>query len=337
VLAQSLLRTLLGPLNSQNWFTMSNLSQIYDVDLKLLRCFCTIVEEGSFTAAQSVLNLSQSMLSEYLKSLEIRLGVRLCQRGPKGFKLYHEGEVVYQAAKELFASVENFKQRASNLNDSAGHELIIGVQDHIVDNPRSRIAEAISRLAEYYPNARFKLEVMLGFQMTGHVADGLIHVGIGLTDDHFSQLTFEPLFPEAAAIYCGRAHPLFHIRDSDITMEQIENAVYANRGHLEHFHPERIRNAATRGDIGYGAHAHMTLILSGRNIGYLPDHVAQPHVETGMLRVLRQDLTRKVHAIAAVTGPSSSEFKLARRFVDCLIDTHMESIPMTSKLAMVAS
>ena len=60
---------------------MSGPSQIYDVDLKLLRCFCAIVEEGSFTAAQATLNLSQSVLSEHLKSLEIRLGTRLCQRG----------------------------------------------------------------------------------------------------------------------------------------------------------------------------------------------------------------------------------------------------------------
>ena len=48
----------------------------YDIDLKLLRSFCCIVEEGSFTSAQAALNLSQSALSEYLKSLEIRLGTQ---------------------------------------------------------------------------------------------------------------------------------------------------------------------------------------------------------------------------------------------------------------------
>ena len=103
---------------------MSGPSQIYDVDLKLLRCFCAIVEEGSFTAAQATLNLSQSVLSEHLKSLEIRLGTRLCQRGPKGFKLYREGEVVYQAAKDLFASIELFKQRASTINETSFGEHI---------------------------------------------------------------------------------------------------------------------------------------------------------------------------------------------------------------------
>ena len=304
---------------------MSNLTQIYDIDLKLLRCFCTIVEEGSFTGAQATLNLSQSMLSEYLKSLEIRVGARLCQRGPKGFKLFREGEIVYEAARELFASVETFRQRASNLNDGAGHELVIGIQDNVVDNPKACVSQAIARFCEYYPNVRFRLEIMLGFQMTGRVADGFIHVGVGLVNDQFSQLTFERLFDEEAQFYCGRAHPLFSIADAEISQEQIESATYANRGHLEYYHPERTRNASTRGDIGHGAHAHMVLILSGRNIGYLPDHVAAPHVAAGTLRALRPDLTRLVTEVAAITGPSSNDFKLARRFVDCLIDTHMEA------------
>jgi DNA-binding transcriptional LysR family regulator len=305
---------------------LSNLTQIYDIDLKLLKCFCTIVEEGSFTGAQATLNLSQSMLSEYLKSLEVRLGTRLCQRGPKGFKLFREGEIVYEAAKELFASVETFRQRASNLNDGAGHELVIGIQDNIVDNPKARVAEAITRFYEYYPNIRFRLEIMLGFQLTGRVADGFVHVGVGLVNDQFSQLNFEHLFDEEAHFYCSRAHPLFAIDESEISQEQIESATYANRGHLELYHPERTRNAQTRGDIGHGAHAHMMLILSGRNIGYLPDHVAAPHVKAGKLRALRPDLTRLVTQVAAFTGPRSSDFRLALRFVDCLIDTHMEAL-----------
>lgn len=306
---------------------MSNLSQIYDVDLKLLRCFCTIVEEGSFTAAQATLNLSQSMLSEYLKSLEIRLGTRLCQRGPKGFKLFREGEVVYQAAKELFASIETFKQRASNINEGTIYELSLGIQDGIVDHPKCRVADAMERFSEYYPNVRFKVEIMLGFQMIGRVADGLIHVGIGLINDQFHQLAFEHLYDEHAWICCAPKHPLFHVADEDLTREMIETATYCHRGHLEYFHPERVRQSETRGDIGHGAQAHLALILSGRNIGYLPSHMAERYVEQGLLRVLRSDMTHLVNPITAITGPSSSDFKLARRFVDCLIDLHMEAAP----------
>ncbi len=304
---------------------MSGLSQIYDVDLKLLRCFCAIVEEGSFTAAQATLNLSQSVLSEHLKSLEIRLGTRLCQRGPKGFKLFREGEVVYQAAKELFASIELFKQRASTINETSFGELVVGIQDGIVDNPNARISEAIERFTDYYPNIRFKIEIMLGFQMAGKVADGLIHVGIGLVTDQFEQLSFERLFDEVSLLCCGRSHMLFDVPDRMITTEHIASTAYCNRGHLEDIYPATNGHYfKTLGDIGHGAHAKLALVLSGRNIGYVPQHVAKLHIESGALRVIKPELTRRVTPITAVTRPNSPDFKLAERFVDSLVDIHME-------------
>jgi DNA-binding transcriptional LysR family regulator len=293
--------------------------------LKLLRCFCAIVEEGSFTAAQATLNLSQSVLSEHLKSLEIRLGTRLCQRGPKGFKLYREGEVVYQAAKDLFASIELFKQRASTINETSYGELVVGIQDGIVDNPNARISEAIERFTAYYPNIRFRIEIMLGFQMAGKVADGLIHVGIGLVTDQFEQLSFERLFDEVTLLCCGRTHVLFDVPDRMITTEHIASTAYCSRGHLEDIHPAANSHYfKTLGDIGHGAHAKLALVLSGRNIGYVLEHIAKPHIESGALRVIRPELTRRVSPITAVTRPNSPDFKLAERFVDSLIDIHME-------------
>jgi len=303
---------------------MSTISQIYDIDLKLLRCFCTIVEEKSFTAAQAALNLSQSTLSENLKSLEIRLGTRLCRRGPKGFKLFREGEAVYAAAKELFASIEAFKQKASNINQNAAYELSIGVQDGIVENPHARIHEAIQRFSDYYPNVRFRMEVMLGFQLTGRVADGMVHVGIGLINEQYPQLTCQHLFDEQGYMCCGDKHPLFAVPDGELTMAEIETAAYCNRGHLERYHPERTRQGAAHGDIGLGIQSQLALILSGRNIGYVLDHMADPLIAAGSLRALRPDLLRLVNPVTAMTGPAVADFKLARRFVDCLIDVHME-------------
>lgn len=299
---------------------MSHISQIYDIDLKLLRCFCTIVEERSFTAAQAALNLSQSTLSENLKSLEIRLGTRLCRRGPKGFKLFREGEVVYKAAKELFASVEAFKQKASNINQNAVYELSIGIQDGIVENPSARIHDAIHRFSDYYPNVRFRMEVMLGFQLAGRVADGIVHVGIGLVNEHYPQLTYEHLFDEQGFMCCSSRHPFFATPDEQLTLADIESAAYCNRGHLEYYHPERARS----GDIGLGIQSQLALILSGRNIGYVLDHTAEPLIAAGSLRALRPDLVRIVNPVTALMGPASADFKLARQFVDCLIDVHME-------------
>jgi LysR family transcriptional regulator, transcriptional activator for bauABCD operon len=296
---------------------MARLSQIYDVDLKLLRCFCAIVEGGGFNAAQAALNLSQSVLSEHLKSLEVRLGVRLCQRGPKGFKLFRDGEMVYQAAQELFAAMDVFRQCVSVLHDEAYGELSVGLQDGVLDNPQSRISEALELFSERHPEVRFKVEIMLGYQMIGRVADGAVHVGIGLPSDQFEQLSFEPLFNETHTLCCGRTHPLFDLPDWSITMEQIEAATACSRGRQG-----RPRHLNRGGDVGHGVQARLALILCGRNVGYVADHAARPHIEAGYLRELRPDAVVRTSPISAVTRPGTSDHRLARRFVDSLIASH---------------
>ncbi len=51
--------------------------QVQDTDLKLLRIFETIVRCGGFAAAQPILNIGASSISEYMSQLETRLGLRL--------------------------------------------------------------------------------------------------------------------------------------------------------------------------------------------------------------------------------------------------------------------
>lgn len=307
--------------------------QVHDIDLKLLRCFCVIVEEGSFTAAQAALNLSQSALSEYLKSLELRLGVRLCQRGPKGFRLYPEGEIVYRAAKEVFASIDVFKLRSAELSDGAGYQLTVAVQDGIVENPQARIPEAIARFSEYYPNVGLTIEASCGFRILGRVADGALDIGIALMNDQFQNLAFEQLFVERAYLCCGNKHPLFDIADADLTRDLIETYSYCHRGRVEHIHPDPESGFPHRGDIGHGSEAHLALILSGRNIGYLPDYVAAPLSERKRLRILRPDLIQSETPVVAVTTKAGLGFRILRTFLDCLIDSQLETGPGRRKPA----
>jgi DNA-binding transcriptional LysR family regulator len=66
-------------------------SRLDTVDLRLLRVFATVVEARGFTAAQTILNVSGSTISNQISALETRLGVKLCRRGRAGFKLTEDG------------------------------------------------------------------------------------------------------------------------------------------------------------------------------------------------------------------------------------------------------
>lgn len=302
---------------------MSRLKQISDIDLKLLRVFCEIVEQGSLASAQARLNISQSVISEYLKSLEIRLGVNLCQRGPSGFKLFRQGEEIYRAAKRLFAAVDAFKSDLAVVNDGLVGELSIALQDSVLTNPDARIHEGLRRFASLVGNrVRLKVEVMVGFQLIGRVTDGQAHLGIGLGSPRARKLTQRRLFHERLTLYCAMGHPLFDLPDALLTREDIEAHPYCSRGHLEPREFTQADRLVQTGDIGLGAEAQMALILSGRNLGFLPDHVAQPLVRQGHLRPLRPDLTRRSEAVCAITRRNDPSLKVLNRLIEVLVDAH---------------
>ena len=72
------------------------LAQVSDFDIRLLKLFRSVVECGGFSAAESVLGIGRSAISQQMSDLEQRLGLRLCQRGRAGFALTEEGREVYQ-------------------------------------------------------------------------------------------------------------------------------------------------------------------------------------------------------------------------------------------------
>ena len=85
------------------------LPNLSDIDLRLLRVFFAVVLSRGFAAAQRDLGISASNISVHISQLEQRLGVRLCERGRKGFRLTDEGQLIYDAALNLFRATDNFR------------------------------------------------------------------------------------------------------------------------------------------------------------------------------------------------------------------------------------
>jgi len=75
------------------------------MDWDKLRIFHAVAEAGSFTHAGNTLNLSQSAVSRQISSLEDNLKSPLFHRHARGLKLTEQGEILYQAAHEIFAKL----------------------------------------------------------------------------------------------------------------------------------------------------------------------------------------------------------------------------------------
>lgn len=91
--------------------------------------FVAVVEEGSFTAAARRLRLSKSFVSERVKAIEDRLGVRLLDRTTRSLRMTEAGEAFYGRAARAMAEAKAAQEEAQAHQASPVGRLRVAVFD----------------------------------------------------------------------------------------------------------------------------------------------------------------------------------------------------------------
>ncbi|MFF0537708.1 LysR family transcriptional regulator [Streptomyces coelicoflavus] len=81
-------------------------AQRMNVELRHLRCFLAVAEEGGFTAAAHRLHLAQPTLTRNIRTLEESLGVRLFERTTRRTELTGKGEALREAVVPLLRQLD---------------------------------------------------------------------------------------------------------------------------------------------------------------------------------------------------------------------------------------
>lgn len=76
------------------------------MEIRVLRYFLTVVQEGSITQAAKALHVTQPTLSRQLMELEGELGQQLFIRGSRRISLTEEGLLLRQRAEEILSLID---------------------------------------------------------------------------------------------------------------------------------------------------------------------------------------------------------------------------------------
>ncbi|WP_448678522.1 LysR family transcriptional regulator [Pseudomonas nicosulfuronedens] len=262
------------------------LGNLSDIDLRLLRTFCAIVEAGGFTAAQVRLNTSLSRLSVLVRDLELRLGYSLCRRGSSGFQLTEEGQQLYEAALGLFADIGRFREQVTGLGGRDREVLHLGCVDGVLGQQCWPLPLAIRLFRESHPRVRLNLHTQRPDELENAVLEERLQLAIGAFHHRLSGLCYRPLFREEQNLYCAPGHPFFECAQDEPSLEQIGATEYVGRGYMNE---SRLPHGLEfrRSTIAYSMEAIANLVFSGTFIGYLPTHYAAEWVTQERLRAIR--------------------------------------------------
>lgn len=94
--------------------------------LKQLEYFISVVEHNSFTQAAYENYVSQSAISQQIKSLEASLGIPLMVREKRSFHLTPAGEYLYRNGKHMMLRIKNLQEETARIGKNERKYLRIG-------------------------------------------------------------------------------------------------------------------------------------------------------------------------------------------------------------------
>ena len=96
------------------------------MELRQIQYFCSVVKTGSFTRAADACLVSQSAISQQVKSLEAELGFDLLQRKGRGFDVTPAGELFARKASALLDQLDDLRFEAEGVANGWATTLSVG-------------------------------------------------------------------------------------------------------------------------------------------------------------------------------------------------------------------
>jgi DNA-binding transcriptional LysR family regulator len=163
------------------------------VELRQLRYFLVIADEGNFSRAAERLRVSQPPLSTQIKSLEEELGVTLFNRSNRGVSLTAAGAVFAEEARAVLTRLEHAKNKALQTDRGDIGRLSIGfvsIADYSILPP------TLKSFRTRFPRVEVELHELTTDAQVRELRAGRLDLGIGLAPVDEPDLEFEAVLHE---------------------------------------------------------------------------------------------------------------------------------------------
>src|SRR5699024_2687064 len=142
--------------------------------------FIKVVEKENFSRAAKELHMTQPAVSQYIRTLEENIGVRLLERTNKYVRLNKAGEIVYHHAKEITGLHAKMQNLVDDLVNKASGPISIGASYTFGEYVLPRIIAKMRQLfSDIYPTVTIGNTAEIAELVKQHQLD------IGIVEGHF--------------------------------------------------------------------------------------------------------------------------------------------------------
>ena len=148
------------------------------MEIKDMRAFYAIVEEGNISHAAQRLDIAQPALSRQMKRLETQLGVQLFERGSRRIRLTDAGRVLYSRVEHILGMVDGTVREITEIGSGVAGCIRLGT---ITTSGAMLLPELITEFHRRYPQVTFQLWEGEGTRILELLDNRVIEIGITRT------------------------------------------------------------------------------------------------------------------------------------------------------------
>lgn len=261
------------------------------VNLNDIAACLAVARERSFTRAAARLGVSQSALSQTVRNLEIRMGLRLLTRTTRSVVPTEAGERLMESVGRRIDEINEELAALGELREKPSGTIRISATENAAS---SIVMPALQRLLPDYPD--IKVEIVIDYGLTDIVAERF-DAGIRPGETVAQGMASVPIAPPmrmavvgSPAYFAGREKPR---RPQDLTSHSCINLRLPTHGGLYAWEFEKgKRELRVRVDgqlVFNSASLMLEAALAGLGLAYLTERQIQPFLEDGLLvRVLAE-------------------------------------------------
>jgi DNA-binding transcriptional LysR family regulator len=195
------------------------------MELRHLRYFLTVAEEGQFTRAAERLSMQQPPLSQQIRALEEEIGFDLFVRMPRGVMLTAAGKAFAEEAESLLLTLRQAIDKASRIARGELGTISIGLTSSAAFHPLT--TEVIRAFRTACPGVAVELAELNAAEIIERLAQGLIQVAFLRKPVSLRQeVAFELLADEPIVVVLPQGHPLLRKsgkRGPQVSLEALAN------------------------------------------------------------------------------------------------------------------
>lgn len=254
-----------------------------------LAAFAAVAKERSFTRAAARLGVSPSALSQTIRNLEERMGLRLLSRTTRSVAATDAGERLLRTVAPRFEEIEAELRALTELRERPAGTIRITAGEHPAI---SVLQPALKKFLPDYPDIR--VEIIVDYGLTDIVAEGY-DAGIRLGEQVAKDMIAVRIGPDIRMAVVGS--PAYFEKcprpesPQDLTAHNCINVRFPTFGSLFAWEFERgrrelkvrVEGQTVVNNVGL----RLASALDGLGLAYMPEDQGLPHIATGQLiRVL---------------------------------------------------